>query len=658
MRIAMVTHGFPPKETAGTEWHSYLLARELSKRHSVYVFSRGIGESYEEYAEEFDGIPVKRMNTRSGHKAFLDTYVDDRVALSFSEFLENSEPDVIHVQHCIGLGVSMLEVPLEKRIPTVVFLHDFYLMCHRVHLLKPDEQPCPGPKSQSYCVDCIRSYDPSLTEVEARNEGLRRYRYIQGLLSRIDQIVVPSKFVKRAFQTNYPKIRNIIMSPLGLDLRFAKDYQKKQSKKIRLGYFGPILPQKGVHILVEAFERVRAKNLELRIHGGGEASYLKEVKENASKGNILFFGPYAHGELAKVLSEIDIFVLPSICHESFSFTIREALAVGIPVIVSNIGAQSDAITEGLNGLHFKCGDPDDLAEKLELMAKEPALLGRLAKNAKKTTIRTIDAQAREMENLYLKSVRPGKGRLLKEKQTFPSGRPLINLLSYIRSLEKGQRDIIAEERKKARSEMVRQFTEPMGRLLAVYAMRQDLQSSFPEVRNGKYIRLLEWAREDPSTSVGPLADFAKWYKENDWLRLPSLEAERTRLSRELGDAKGELAQLESSIQSLEAEKTRLSRELGDAKGELAQLESSIQSLEAEKTRLSEDLATVREDITQVRYELSSAVGELGAIKQSLGYRFTRFYARRIDKLFPEGTRRGELRNRVRELLLEVTEPPK
>jgi glycosyltransferase involved in cell wall biosynthesis len=522
------------------------LAKELSKRHKVHVFSRGWGEEYSEYAEVFDGIPVKRMNTPPPRKRFPDTYIDDRVALSFSDFLQDLEPDIIHVQHCIGLGMSLLEVSIERSIPILLFLHDFYLMCHRVFLLKPDGQLCYGPKGQRYCADCILAFDHSLSEVKARELGLMRYHYVQGLLSKIDHILAPSQFVKERFRANFRTIRKITVSPLGLDLRLAEDFEKKESRRLRFGYIGQSYPYKGVHLLVEAFKGLRGKDAELRIHGGGEPDYLNALRKDASNTDILFFGPYGHDELGRILSEIDVFVMPSICHESFSFTIREALSVGIPAVVSDVRAQADAIIEGFNGLHFQCGDPDDLRRKLQRIIEEPGLLTKLSNNAKKTPIPGIDEQTERLEILYRKLAQRSRKRgPRRAERMFPSGRPLFNVLTYVRSLEEGKRNL------------------------------------------------------------------------------------ETEMTGELNRMRGELSERESKIQALESERANLTNELDRVRGKLSERESKIGALQGKIGALQSELIGINQ--------------QLDAIRHSFGYRLMKAYASRIDRLLPDGTRRGELR---------------
>ena len=79
------------------------------------------------------------------------------------------------------------------------------------------------------------------------------------------------------------------------------------------------------------------------------------------------------------------------------------------------------------------------------------------------------------------------------------------------------------------------------------------------------------------------------------------------------------------IQSLETEKTTLADELTKVRDDLTQRESMIQSLETEKTRLTD---------------------ELSCIRHSVGYKFMRFYGPKVDSIFPENTRRGEMKKIV------------
>lgn len=143
--------------------------------------------------------------------------------------------------------------------------------------------------------------------------------------------------------------------------------------------------------------------------------------------------------------------------------------------------------------------------------------------------------------------------------------------------------------------------DPLGKLLLTYAARPDLQSTFPEVDKGDYSRLLDWAKEQAVSGEDSahqlLASDSPWYEANPWHSL-----------------------------------SELSEELNQARAELSQRESKLEVVEAEKTTLSEELNQVR--------------AGLEALKHSFGYKLMKFYAPRIDRLFPEGSRRGEFRKIV------------
>jgi glycosyltransferase involved in cell wall biosynthesis len=70
-------------------------------------------------------------------------------------------------------------------------------------------------------------------------------------------------------------------------------------------------------------------------------------------------------------------VLPSECYENFPRVIIEAFAKGTPVIVSKLGAMAEIVDDGRTGLHFKPGDPIDLADKVRSILGDPSKLRQM-----------------------------------------------------------------------------------------------------------------------------------------------------------------------------------------------------------------------------------------------------------------------------------------
>jgi glycosyltransferase involved in cell wall biosynthesis len=154
-------------------------------------------------------------------------------------------------------------------------------------------------------------------------------------------------------------------------------------------YFGKLLYNKGVHLLLEALAGVDARAV---IVGFGD--YRAEL-EQAAPPRTLFTGPLEHRHLVHLLPLADVAVVPSIFPEAFGMVAAEAAAAGcLPLVARHSGLQE--IAEGLEAGYppeardltsFATGDVADLTAKLErLLALSPDERDRLSKAARETTV--------------------------------------------------------------------------------------------------------------------------------------------------------------------------------------------------------------------------------------------------------------------------------
>jgi glycosyltransferase involved in cell wall biosynthesis len=152
-------------------------------------------------------------------------------------------------------------------------------------------------------------------------------------------------------------------------------------------YFGKLLYNKGVHVLLDSLRNVDARAV---IVGFGD--YRSELEELAP-ARTLFTGPFEHRHLAHLLPLADVTVVPSIFPEAFGMVAAEAAAAGSPPLVARHSGLAE-IAEGLEAEYpegrrhlasFATGDVDDLTAKLtELLALAPqerAELGAAARRA-------------------------------------------------------------------------------------------------------------------------------------------------------------------------------------------------------------------------------------------------------------------------------------
>ena len=133
MRILQVVHGFPPDQMAGAEVYTWSLGREMARRgHDVHVLApvqRGGTPQGTLIEENVDGMAVLRLDRELRPRRLEETYSDPWVDELFAGLLRRLKPEVVHVQHTIGLSVGVLAVARAAGVPVVMTLHDFWFHC-------------------------------------------------------------------------------------------------------------------------------------------------------------------------------------------------------------------------------------------------------------------------------------------------------------------------------------------------------------------------------------------------------------------------------------------------------------------------------------------------------------------------------------------------
>ena len=446
MRIVQVIHGFPPYNAAGSELYTYNLSRELSKKEEIYVFYRIADPKRDEYEmrfENYNGIKVCNINNTFRYcESFEKAYNNDIISKKFGLFLDQVKPDIIHFGHLTCLSTSLVEEGKKRKIPIVFTLHDFWLLCQYGQLLKNDLSICCRPVNS----ECVRCLEPklsirgnirkvfgilkrkipefenraslgkilvtifrqfakaSLLDNDSKARVKKRMSHVNEMCSLVDIFISPSKFLLEKFVAYGIPRDKIRYHDYGFNTDRFKDFSKVKSQKLRFGYIGTFIPSKGVHVLLKAFSSIQSENVELRLHGKsapyhpGFEDYPDYLRSLGKKSNILWFGEYNNEDIAEILSEIDVIIVPSIWYENSPLTIHEAFIARIPVITSNIGGMAELVQHQENGLLFRLGDSKDLAKKMEMILHNPLLVKKLSNNIK--PVISIENHALEISRIY------------------------------------------------------------------------------------------------------------------------------------------------------------------------------------------------------------------------------------------------------------------
>jgi glycosyltransferase involved in cell wall biosynthesis len=437
MRILFMTHFYPPASCGGAGYYTATLAEAFQQGgHETRVLCAGRWSEGEQhfggYSENvYHGVPVRRfhLNWKLAPAPFDYLYDNPVLDNAIRSYLSEYRPDIAHIISCCTLSARVISTIREMDIAVVVHLVDYWFICPLHTLLRKEGHICFGGKDAWDCQRCmlhgtkpelwtrpvlpdsIRSHlFLSLGRIAAatRLPGLigllgnmaQRRSYTLQALCQADAIIAPSQALINLYVRNGVPRHRIRLIPHGIDVQWAKGVQRSPAPRLRIGFLGNILPIKGVHVLLDAFKLLETKdNLELHIHGNDlvDLAYTARLKASLP-ANVFWNGAYQKDQLASILSNIDVLVVPSIWHEVHGFVIQEGLAAGCPVIISDLGGMTETVINGVNGLHFRPGDSVHLAQQIERLVRSPNLLSHMRDNIPK--VRTAAEELDDLGAIY------------------------------------------------------------------------------------------------------------------------------------------------------------------------------------------------------------------------------------------------------------------
>lgn len=188
-----------------------------------------------------------------------------------------------------------------------------------------------------------------------------------------DEVIVLSRNVQQYFADVYHREVNYI--PNGINRPRIMDAQIIREKYglEKDGYFlslGRIVPEKGVHYLIEAFSKIDTDK-KLVVAGGNShaVEYMAQIHRMAAQDDRVIMTDFVQGQLLEELySNAYAFVLPSDV-EGMALTLLEAMSYGNCCLVSDICENTEVVED--NALVFRKGDVKDLQRKLEYMLQHP-----------------------------------------------------------------------------------------------------------------------------------------------------------------------------------------------------------------------------------------------------------------------------------------------
>ena len=390
------------------------------------------------HVSEFDGAPLWELHynlacaANPAEAEFDNPLLAGLVARAVAEI----QPDVIHAMHLMKLSAAVLPRLKQMGLPVVATLCDFWPLCLRHTLLKPDGSICEsGPDKPLRCLRCsqathgfARSEDTAETETalwsraekalaESSLEQTEFRRDVAAIATRAervrsalllaDRLLALTEFQRQLFlRHGFPEER-IQVCPIGIETapleearaaRQAKPLKGANETK-RIVFISPLALHKGLHILLEALHQVPDPRLELMVYGGPgpDHGYNTRIAELAARDpRVRLHGVIRPEEIGDVLLEADVLALPVIWFQNDPLIVKTALYAGVRVAASRIGGLPEQMPDESCGWLLPSGEVEAWSAWIAELAN--------SSEARATPISTpisMEDYARQMHETYM-----------------------------------------------------------------------------------------------------------------------------------------------------------------------------------------------------------------------------------------------------------------
>jgi len=276
--------------------------------------------------------------------------------------LKKEKPDLAHIHNTFPLISPSVYLACEEAgVPVVQYLHNPRLICPAATLYRDGR----------VCEDCLgRSIPwPSVLHGCYRNSRVETgvvagmlvaHRFLNTWRERVDAFVVFTNFYRGKFIAAGIPSQKLTVKPHFI----APDPGPTRSVQSYALFVGRLALEKGVLTLLDAWRDLASVPLKIR----GEGPLEGRVRERAGDSSLQMelIPRLDHEQLIALFHGARFLVWPSEgYYETFGLVAVEAFACGIPVIASRVGVMEEIVQDGVTGLLFNPGEPEDLAAKVE-----------------------------------------------------------------------------------------------------------------------------------------------------------------------------------------------------------------------------------------------------------------------------------------------------
>lgn len=243
----------------------------------------------------------------------------------------------------------------------------------------------------------------------------RRMAHAREICGQADLFIAPARYLKERYERDFglPPEKTVYLD-YGFDRGRCIGRQRVPGEPFTFGYIGTHIPAKGIHLLIEAFGKIRGE-CRLRIWGRDRGQDSRSLRALADalpaekRVAIEWRSEYRNERIcADVFDHVDAIVTPSIWVENAPLVIHEAQEARIPVVTADVGGMAEYVAHEVNGLLFRHRDVTDMAAQMQRLRDDASLAMRLGARGyladPEGHIPEIDTHCEEIERLYARAI--------------------------------------------------------------------------------------------------------------------------------------------------------------------------------------------------------------------------------------------------------------
>jgi glycosyltransferase involved in cell wall biosynthesis len=283
------------------------------------------------------------------------------------EVVESFRPDVVHLHNIYHqLSPSVLRPLAERRVPAVMTLHDYKLVCPS-YLLLDHGKVCDACLDGHFmhavtrrCKDDSLGASAVLALESSVHRRLRAYGPVRVL-------ICPSRFMatKIAQGGVYPDRLAVLSNFVD-----ARRIAPKAEPGGNVVYAGRLAFEKGVDVLIQSVSRLGTVRLDIA-GDGPERHALEALAAARAPGRVRFHGRLSRERVLDLIRSAAVVVMPSRCHENQPMTVLEAFACAVPVVTTDLGGLPELVAGGRYGEIAPAENIEALATVLAAMLADP-----------------------------------------------------------------------------------------------------------------------------------------------------------------------------------------------------------------------------------------------------------------------------------------------